>query len=118
MEDHITVQVMDRATGDAVQGELQSYGLHIRRSEPRRTLSFGARIGFGPVQVDATSTEILEIIEGIGPSLINGVFSTLERFRDRVRLFVNGQPVEIPERHTTTGRTFIDTWLEMIHKNR
>ncbi len=117
MADHITVQVMDRATAAAVQGELQSYGLHIRRSEPSRTLSFGSRIAFGPVQVDVASIEILEIVEGIGPALINGVFNTLERFRDRVRLFINGQPVEIPERHTATGRTYIDTWLEM-HKNR
>jgi hypothetical protein len=77
MADHISVQAMHRATAGARQGELHSYGTW--RTEPEFVI--WDRIGFGPVRVAATSTEILEAIEGIGPAPLNGVFNTPERFR-------------------------------------
>lgn len=101
MSDQITIGVNDKQTAEALQQELASLGIQTQRHSQKQVISFGARIKAGGVfEAEFTPKEIIELLEGIGPAVVNALFNTLEKFRDRIQLFINGEPKDISQERT------------------
>jgi hypothetical protein len=96
MSDKIVIAV-DRQAADSFQQQAVANGIQLTLRNKHSEISFGARFKAGGLEVDATPSEIFELLTGTGPALVDGLFDTLERFRDRIRVFINGKEASIDE---------------------
>lgn len=97
MSDQIVIGTIDAQTTEALQQELTSLGISAQRCKKTQAISFGASLRAGNLEVEFTPIEFLELLEGLGPAAVNALFNTLEKFRDRVTLLVNGEPKNISQ---------------------
>lgn len=84
MTNQLLIDVKDPKTAEMIQGELAAQGIR-----------FGMRISGGGAALEITPEEITRLASS-APTLVDALFDTLERFRERITLFVNGQPKEVP----------------------
>ena len=92
MSNQIVIGTIDVQTAEELQQELSSLGITVQRFKKPQVISFGASLRAGNLEVEFTPKEFLELLEGLGPAAVNALFNTLEKFRDRVTLLVNGEP--------------------------
>lgn len=97
MSDKFVIGVKDAQTAEELQRELASLGIQIQRYHPKQVIAFGASIKVGPLGADFTPKEFLELLEGLGPAVVNALFNTLEKFCGRVTLLVNGERKDISQ---------------------
>lgn len=97
MSDQIVIGTRDAQTAEALQQELASFGITAQRFQKKQVISFGASLRAGNLEFEFTPIEFLELLEGLGPAAVNALFNTLEKFRDRVTLLVNGEPKDISQ---------------------
>jgi hypothetical protein len=93
--DYILIRASDRATADAVQQALAAHGIMVNRLSPNQAVQFGMRLSVGKAIVEISPEEFLQVVR-TGPDAVDAFFDTLERFRDRAQVFVNGQPRALP----------------------
>lgn len=94
MSGQIVIFANDRDTADAIQQELGSLGVQMRRGSHTQEASFGSLD-----QVVAV-IEIVEKLEPLikkAPAVVDAMFDTLDRFKDRYHLFIDGKPTNISE---------------------
>lgn len=94
---NFTIAVKDKETAAQLRDQLQKNGITVHQFNPSSEISFSGKIKLPFLEMEATSTELLEIIQGIGPAVITGLFDTLECFRDRITIFVNGKKTTIQQ---------------------
>lgn len=103
MTNHVVIRASDKATSEAVRQALADHGIIVRRITPNQALQFGMKISAGKVSVEGSPEEFL-YLDKAGPEMVDAFFDTLERFIDRVKLFVNGQSKEIPTKGSLKRR--------------
>ncbi len=97
MSDQFVIKPKDAQTAEALQQELASLGIQTQYHHKKQSLSFGASVSIGAVKVEITPEEILVLLENLGPAAVNALFNTLEKFKDRVILLVNGEHKDISQ---------------------
>ena len=84
MSDQFVIGVKDAQTAEELQRELASLGIQVQRYHQKQVIAFGASIKVGPIGADFTPKEFLELLEGLGPAVVNALFNTLEKFYDEM----------------------------------
>lgn len=97
MSDQFVIKPKDAQTAEALQQELASLGIQTQHHHKKQSVSFGASISAGPLTAEITIEEILVLLENLGPAAVNALFNTLEKFKDRVTLLVNGEHKDISQ---------------------
>lgn len=97
MTNQIHIGIKDNETADLVQQELTNHGIRSQRVSPNQALRFGMTISTEKVTIQVSPEEIVQLARA-APEVVNAFFDTLHRFRERIQLFINGQPTKIPKR--------------------
>jgi hypothetical protein len=105
MTDNILIEVSDKNTADAIQRELASKDMQVNRLTTSQAVQFGMKYSTDKGSLETTPKEILQLIQ-ITPDAVDALFDTLGRFRDRVKLFINGQPNVLPNQAPLKKKTF------------
>jgi hypothetical protein len=97
MSGQIVIYAKDRDTADAIQQELGTLGIQMRRGSHTHGVSFG---GVSSLEKMVMGIEIigkLELLIKNAPEVVDAMFDTLDRFKDRYQLFIDGKPTNVSE---------------------
>jgi hypothetical protein len=97
MSKQILIDVNDSRIADQVQQELTNQGIHSQRLNPGQALRFGMIVSTEKVTIQVPPEEIVQLARA-APEVVNAFFDTLDRFRERIQLFINGEQTEVPKR--------------------
>ena len=110
MADQIIVTINDKAAADALQRELASYGISAARLSPKQATQFGMKLSAGRGSLEASPQEIIEFVLAT-PVAVGALFDTFEKFRDRIRIFVNGRPKELPSKGSLARKPTFEEFM-------
>lgn len=119
MSGQIVIFAKDRDTADAIQQELGPLGVQTRRGNHMPGLSFGMSLD----QV-IMAIEIVEKLEPLikkAPAVVDAMFDTLDRFKDRYQLFIDGKPTNVSEqrersKQSEESQTNVQTFEQFLEQ--
>lgn len=98
MVGQVVIGVHSQEAANLIKQELATYGIQADKLDRNTAIRFGMKLG----AVEVSVHEFIEIVEA-APKIVDAIFDVTERFRDRkeqLRVFVNGQPVEVANKQT------------------
>lgn len=110
MSDQIAIVVNDRATADAIQREFASNSIHFNRLSPNQAIQFGMKLSKGRGSFEVSPKEIIELVSA-APDVVDALFDILERFRERIRVVVNGELKEVPKKTSLTRKPTFEEFV-------
>lgn len=110
MADQIIIKIDDKETADDIQRELASNGIYTNHLSPSQMISFGMQLG----SIKASPHEFLLLVS-YAPFIVDLLFDVLDRFNDRIKLFINGKQSDIIKKNNQPTNPMKE-WLRSLEK--
>jgi hypothetical protein len=113
MSTHILIVVSDKNTADAIEKGLVARKVLANRLKRDQVLRFGMKLG----PMKGTAQEFIEIGEAL-PDIADAIWDTIERFQDRISIYINQQRVESLGKETVKSRIVHPETFEKMFKRK
>jgi hypothetical protein len=110
--DQVLIVVNDKTTANILQQQLNSQGVTVNRLNTTQAVKFGINLsvskGQGSLQI--SPEEILQLIQ-MTPDALDALSETFIRFREHIKVFVNGKPKVIQPKGPLTRKPSFEDFI-------